>query len=293
MFSTAGDSQMRNIDEIKNLRQSNPELNMWDIKFRSDNGFSFNNINKPPFNDIRVRQAMQMALDRETIVKTYFSGFGDATPHGWIHNAKVGIGTSFDEWPEAVKKTYRYDPEGAKKLLAEADYPDGFKTRLDYLERFDANYAELAAGYWRAIGVEVEIHMVNNTQFTALLHENSSDGMIAWTSAVTFDAINQTKTFTSGSIWNPVAYNDPKYDALWEAANAAATIEEQNGLLKKANMRIVEQHWLVTGPVTPQFNVAQPWVKGYNGEIRIGQGNYSTVLTRVWVDQDLKREMGF
>ena len=49
-----------------------------------------------------------------------------------------------------------------------------------------------------------------------------------------------------------------------------------------------------SGPLSPQFNVAQPWVKGYNGEVSLSKnGHYSTVLTRVWIDQDLKREMGF
>ena len=59
-------------------------------------------------------------------------------------------------------------------------------------------------------------------------------------------------------------------------------------------MRLSELHWVLTGPVSPQFNVAQPWIKGYNGEVAISiNGQYSTVLTRVWVDQELKREMGF
>ena len=74
----------------------------------------------------------------------------------------------------------------------------------------------------------------------------------------------------------------------------ATTIEEQNRAFKRMNMRLSELHWFLTGPVSPQFNVAQPWIKGYNGEVAISiNGQYSTVLTRVWVDQDLKREMGF
>ena len=93
---------------------------------------------------------------------------------------------------------------------------------------------------------------------------------------------------------NPYAGCDPEIDALYEAANKASTVEEQNRLAKEANMRLVELHWVVVGPVTPQFNVAQPWVKGYNGEVSLSiSGHYSTVLTRVWIDQDLKREMGF
>ena len=73
-------------------------------------------------------------------------------------------------------------------------------------------------------------------------------------------------------------------------ADVGGVVEGQGG---EAPFRL-ELHWVVVGPVTPQFNVAQPWVKGYNGEVSLSiSGHYSTVLTRVWIDQDLKREMGF
>ena len=216
----------------------------------------------------------------------------DPTPHGPIDNSKIGVGTPFEEWPEEIKQYYRHDPEGAKQLLAEAGYPDGFKTRLDYTERFDISYAELAANYWREIGVEVEIHTIDNTQSSALARDNSSDGMLAFASAFSFFPRAILPAFATGT--SPCACSDPEYDELWERAELAATIEEQNRWTKAANMHVVEQQWSITGPLSPQFNVAQPWVKGYNGEVSLSwRGQYSTVLTRLWVDQDLKREMGF
>ncbi len=293
ILGTAGDSQLRSIDQVKSLRQTNPEIKMWNFDFRAGTGFVFNNINKPPFNDIRVRQAMQMALDLETINETFFSGFGDPTPNGLMANSKAGVGTPFEEWPEEIKPYYRYDPEGAKKLLAEAGHPNGFKTRLDYDVRADPSYAELVTAYWRAIGVEVENYTADATQTTAYWRDNTAEGLIGAVTAITYEA-TQLERWTTGDMWNGAAGSDSKYDELWQRAHTAATIEEFNRWAKAANLRLSELQWIITGPLTPQFNVAQPWIKGYNGEVSVSKnGHYSTVLTRVWVDQALKKEMGF
>ena len=156
MLGTSGDAQLRSLDQVESLRKTDPHIKMWEYALRSDNAFRFITVGRPPFNDIRVRQALQMALDRETIASTYFKGYADPTPQGMMHN-DFHLGTPFDEWPEEIKQYYRYDPERARQLLAEAGYPDGFKTELKYFERYDANYAELVIGYWAEIGVDVEM----------------------------------------------------------------------------------------------------------------------------------------
>jgi peptide/nickel transport system substrate-binding protein len=125
----------------------------------------------PPLNDIRVRQALQMALDLETVVATYFKGRGDATPQGHFANDVPGIGTPFEEWPEEVKKGYMYDPAGAEKLLDEAGYPRGadgirFKAHLVWFDKQDPSFIELlAATYYRDIGVDVEIELVPGPEY--------------------------------------------------------------------------------------------------------------------------------
>ena len=94
------------------------------------------NVTKSPMEDIRVRKAMNMAIDRETIAAAYFKGWADPTIHG-IYNAKLQPewGTPFEEWPEQLQAEYTYNPEAANALLDEAGYErgaDGFRLKTAY-----------------------------------------------------------------------------------------------------------------------------------------------------------------
>ena len=185
MLGIPGLAALRSIDAVESLKRTDPEIELSAFKFRSDNGFYFVRMDIPPLNDIRVRQALQMALDLETIVNTYFKGYGDATPQGHFANDLPGVGTPFEEWPEEVKKTYRYDPAGAEALLDAAGYPRGadgirLKMGMGYFAGLDASWAELAAGYWREIGVEVEIDVlgVGDAAFSMILRDPDQDTYI-------------------------------------------------------------------------------------------------------------------
>lgn len=81
---------------------------------------AFNNL-KPPFTDVRVRQAINMAIDKKAILDAVYQGAGTPAknlipPTLWSYNSKV--------------EDYKYDPAAAKKLLADAGFPDGFETDL-------------------------------------------------------------------------------------------------------------------------------------------------------------------
>ena len=135
---------------------------------------------KPPFNDINVRRAMQMALDNETAATTYWKGFADPTPHGMV--GIKGYYIPFEEWDEEVKQYYRYDPEAADKLLDEAGYPRGadgtrFKTVLNYGTFASLDFAEIAAAYWAEIGVEVEIEVLTGPEMNEKLAGPNREGM--------------------------------------------------------------------------------------------------------------------
>ena len=77
-----------------------------------------------PWNDVKVRQAMNKAIDRETIKEELYKG---RVTDMYVHGFYEGLPGWDDTWPERFKEAYGYDPERARELLTEAGYPDGFE----------------------------------------------------------------------------------------------------------------------------------------------------------------------
>ena len=293
----AGDTQLGDIGQFESLQRSNPELVWYPWYFRSETSETFNLHNQSLFNDIRIRQAMQMAIDLETINNTYYKGFAKWQPQGIVGDSLAGFYVPFEEWPEAVKQGYRYDPERAEKLLDEAGYPRGadgirFKTFLHHLQRFDVGYQEIAVQYWAQIGVDVEIQILDNTPHSGLKTEGNYEGMAAAVLGVDQAPLPMMSWIHSRRSDYHGGHQDPVMDAKSEAAETAATPEEQQRLVREADMYLIEQQWFIWGPKVPLFNAAQPWIKGYNGEVELGLARAAAIFARIWIDSDLKQEMG-
>ena len=286
---------IRSVDQADSLRRTNPEIVLHKQWFRS-NGVSYGaDLRKPPWNDIRVRKAMQMALDLETITTTLFKGQANATPMGLI--AVKGYHIPFEEWPEEVKKTYRYDPEGAEALLDEAGYtrgPDGirFKTVLALRRATTLRYAEVAASYWSEIGVDVEVEVLQDPAFFERRSSGTWEGLWWSTAGMIYDPATMVAWYRSTG-GNQVDADWPELDAMVDAALAATTVEEQQRLIRETDMYAIEKHWMTWGPKSPQWWALQPWVKGYNGEMELAPNEWGLVNARLWIDSELKEAMGY
>jgi peptide/nickel transport system substrate-binding protein len=257
-------------------------------------------VTKLPFSDIRVRIALQMAVDIETINDTYYKGLAVVTPQGNLGNFQTAFAIHYDDWPEEIKAGYRYDPDAAERLLDEAGYPRGengtrFMTPMDGTSyaAFNADYFDIVRDYWSKIGVETEMALHEVTAWAARVQKREFEGMTWAIAAAPYHPLNTLNTFTSGFAWNRGQVSDPKYDALYESMRAAQTVEELGEFAKQADLYAVAQHWQLFGPVEPSYNVTQSWVKGHIGEFYMGVWNKNAVYARVWIDQDLKEEMGF
>lgn len=172
---------------------------------------------KKPFNNVKVRQAINLAIDREAIVKSVF--FGVASPaYGYLPPLL----------PEYVedRQAHRYDPEAARKLLAEAGYPNGFKCNLATLNKTEhVRVAEAVQAALAKIGIQTEITQYDNASYAAFLKEGKQELFIreySWSSA------DILQWFLYGSQFpypNHSRWVDKKTDELIDAAEYAPSME--------------------------------------------------------------------
>ena len=108
-----------------------------------------------------------------------------------------------------------------------------------------------------------------------------------------YDPVKTMIRYYKDSPWNPSGATDPAYDALYEPALAATTVEEAQMLVKEMDTMHIKELWTLWGPVAPAFFASQPWLNGYNGEVVLGDMNGGGALfARLWIDQELKEAMG-
>ena len=288
--------EIRSLDVVKGLQRTNPDIAIWPFYQRSLDAISLN-PQKAPFDDIRVRHALQMALDLETISDTYYGGFADWQPPRFI-GAK-GFYTEWEEWPAELKQYYTYDPAGAERLLDEAGYPrgaDGVRFKFEHQHRDigDIGYVEIVAGYWADIGVDVTLSIHEWPTLAANMAERNYESIYGgmareapdWAMGLYNSDSVRLSTYVGG-VENPVL-------AATQAAYFGATsIDEQMQAASEHGMEVIRHHYMIWGPLAPGYQASQPWVKGFNGETLNTVQYEQNILARLWIDQDLKREMGF
>lgn len=204
---------------------------------------------KTPLTDVRVRRAINHAVNVDEIMQKVLAGMAVRTPAG---NNPMAFG--FDP----AIKPYAYDPERAKKLLAEAGFPNGFEVTLNTYAGSVVNVDQVSQaimGYLSRVGIKVKPrHFADIGQYLANFRTSKLDGMTlaswGYSSVFDTDAIYYIHFHTG----EPYAYNTAKEMDQWlEEARTTVDPKKRQELYSRFQRFIVDQaYWL---PMYAQFTI--------------------------------------
>ena len=194
-----------------------------------------NNAEKP-FDDVRVRQALCYAVDKQEIIDLAFDGYG--SPIG--SSMYPAFGKYFDD---SLTNYYTKDVEKAKSLLAEAGYPDGFEMTItvpsNYKPHMDT--AEVLAQQLAQIGVNAAIEPIEWESWVSDVYAGRQfQSTVVGVDASTMTARALLERFTSDYGKNFINYNNAEYDALFQQTLTAYDDAEQTAIYKQMLANLTE-----------------------------------------------------
>ncbi len=241
---------------------------------------------KPPFNDLRVRRAISMAVDRQKQVDTVYEGHGIL---GWgvpyiYYQDKAPTAAQLGPW-------WQYRPAEAKKLLAEAGHPNGFETTLFYYEYFPQMTSQVQLVQQelkKNLNIDVKITKLDYTTYYGRYVEGKWDGM-SWGFQSGHAVGLDERTYQymhSKSTKNFFRVNDPVIDELTTKLRRTPDRAEQRVIAKKIVDREYDQVLRVWMPYDNGFLVFQPHVRnGAALAIRRTDAYGSPTIARLWLDK--------
>ena len=262
-------------------------------------------VDKSPFTDIRVRTALQKAIDLPTIAATYYGG--DCSPNpstlSWS-GMGAGWGLPYDQWPQDVKDSYAYNPTQAKQLLAAAGYPNGFNTDLVADVASDMNLVQIVKSYFAAIGVNMSITTMDSAAWSSYVQTQHLHDALACRNAGQlanqYEPIRQLNNFRPGYATDGInMVNDPTYTDFFTNAMAATNETDVKKIVAQANLYVAQQHWVISLLQPNIYALYWPWLKGYNGQYEsISGSNLGPQLlgfygARFWINQNTKKSLGY
>jgi len=212
------------------------------------------NLNDPALSDVRVRQALSLAIDRQELIDTVLSGAGQAAS-GWLNPQTPG----YDDTAEA----FPYDVDKAKSLLAEAGVSD-LSLTASVRVGLDQKIMVAVQGYWSAIGVNLAV----NTSDAGVWASDWAAGNLQITALAWFplyaDGDNHMYTYfySENAAKKSSFYNSPEFDALVVKARQSTDESERADLYKQADNLLTRTDFATLPLYYPKYQfVAKDYVE--------------------------------
>jgi peptide/nickel transport system substrate-binding protein len=253
---------------------------------------------RAPFNDIKVRQALMMATDFQTIRKSLNNGVGliETWPFPKVKGYEdLYVNNSDPDVPQAVRDLYTYNPEKAKQLLNEAGYPGGFKMTalVNSGVAGEVDYYSILVDMWSKVGIKMsldvrEAGVVANIQRS---HQQPEATIYGGSPVAIFyaPATLYGKSANMSELDDKVINDGLKQMRLDAITDLRLAMKDMRTL----SIYLRGQAYHVPRAKRPPVNLWWPWLKNYSGESFVSYGTTASWAQWVWLDKDLKTSMGY
>lgn len=239
-------------------------------------------LDQKPWNDLRVRRAVSMAIDRDAYMKAIFPEGAEpisgpvpfASPFT-IPLEKLGPAAAY----------YKFDPVAARKLLADAGYPNGFKTKLVTTVGYGPDYVsrtELLKDMLSKIGIDATIVVQEYPVWIASTYKGNFEGLVHIPSWTLGEEDEWLASYTPGDTRNQMHLDDPKLTELVRAVREAPSDAARAKLMGQFTRTFHENLWRVFLPQATALTVMSHRLKGSERTIR--GYSYATALVNAWIE---------
>jgi len=282
------------ITHWKDLETTNPEL--LSAKFANNVNSIVLQASEPPFDDVNVRRAMMIGTDIEGFRRLAFAT--EYPIHIWpAHPTNPGVYTPLEELPASIQLLYDYDPDLAIDMLAKADYPDGFDIDIYTVSDPESlDRCALLEAMWRKLNVRCTIKPFDSSTFTMHRH-GDFHGVCVGRGDIQGSQISNpvriAQTGKTGGFGNYGGWYNARVDEIAPLLDAEPDEAKRNELCKEVFLLMLDEVYGIPTNFEQQGHYWWPWVKNYYGEHSLSDGTAQDLLPYMWIDQDLKAEMGY
>lgn len=278
---------------VDHLKESTPELK-WNRWLSTSGNFMSLRVDTAPFDNPKVRRALNLAVNQKEIAELFYGGHAEVM----AYPQHPGFGDYYqplEEMPASVQALFEYNPDKAKQLLEEAGYGDGFDFEVMVCSCSPNNMdlIPLLDSYLSKVGVSITIKPMEYASFlSAMTTRTHSPGYLMGSGHVN-PTTSLRKSFGTAQTWNPSMYSNPEFDERIRQLHLTRDESKRIEIVRELTVQILDEAPYIWLPIAYSYTAWWPWVKNYGGELRVGAVRPGPIYGRIWIDQDLKKELGF
>ncbi|MCX6021906.1 MAG: ABC transporter substrate-binding protein, partial [Chloroflexi bacterium] len=276
-------------EEVGIVKKAHPEVIMDKVR-----GFAASLVHirndKAPWNDVRVRTALSKAINRQDIIDTIWGG------DGWHSLGWANPGADWFLSQDEFKKAWTQDVEGAKKLLAEAGYPNGIDVSFwaAQYSQGDVALAELLTAQAAKAGIRIKIKLNDPPAYNSQVYTRNGqfEDLAGFAQGTPMDPDLWLSDFYHSKGGRNSSYvNDPKLDEMIEAQRREFDANKRKQIVIDIQRYLLEKNYSLTLRTAIANNARWPWLKNV---VYSAAGDYPAQRQweYVWIDAKMRKDMG-